>query len=135
MILVDSSVWIYYYRPTGPEKIKDTIKEAIASDIVAINGIILVEILSGISKKEDFKKVNSDFKGFHFLPLNEEIFMEASVLGSSLRGKGITIPSTDLIIASSALKTECNLYHIDFHFDTIASHVSLKATNFKKFID
>lgn len=135
MILIDSSVWIYYYRPTGPEKIKETIKEAIASDLVAINGIILVEILSGISKKEDFKKVSSDFKGFHLLPLNEEIFMEASALGSSLRRKGITIPATDLIIASSALKAECSLCHIDFHFDTIATHVSLKATNFKRFID
>jgi len=135
VILVDSSVWIYYYRPSGSEKIRETIKEAISSDLVAINGIILVEILSGISPKEDFKKVSYAFKGFHFLPLGEEIFVEASTLGSSLRRKGITIPATDLIIAASALKADCTLYHIDSHFDTIAAHVSLKATNFKKFID
>jgi predicted nucleic acid-binding protein len=61
--------------------------------------------------------------------------MEASVLGSSLRRKGISIPATDLIIASSARNTECTFCHIDFHFDTIATHVSLEATNFKKFID
>lgn len=134
MILVDSSVWIYYYHPSGPEKIKETVKQAISSDLVAINEIILVEILSGISKKDDFKKVSSDFKGFHFLSLDEEIFGEASALGSSLRRKGITIPATDLIIASSALKADCTLYHIDSHFDTLAAHVSLKATNFKKLI-
>lgn len=135
MILVDSSVWIYYYRPSGPEKIKETIKEAISSDLVAINGIISVEILSGISKKEDFNKVSSDFKGFHFLSLDEEIFVDASALGSSLRRKGITIPATDLIIASSAIKADCTIYHIDSHFDTLADHVSLKAINFKKLID
>jgi metal-responsive CopG/Arc/MetJ family transcriptional regulator len=39
------------------------------------------------------------------------------------------------VIASSARKAECTLFHIDFHFDTIATRVSLKATNFKKFID
>ncbi len=135
MILVDSSVWIYYYRPSGPEKIKETIKEAISSDLVAINGIISVEILSGISKKEDFNKVSSDFKGFHFLSLDEEIFVDASALGSSLRRKGITIPATDLIIASSAIKADYTIYHIDSHFDTLADHVSLKAINFKKLID
>lgn len=132
--MADSSVWIYYYRPSGPQKIREIIQEAIASDLVATNGIILVEILSGISKEKDFKTVHSDFKGFHRLTLDEEIFADASALGSSLRRKGITVPATDLIIASSALKADCTLYHINSHFDSIAAFIPLKATNLKKFI-
>ena len=135
MILADSSVWIHYYRRAGPQKIRETLKEAISSDLIATNGIVIVEILGGISKKEDFEKVDSDFRGFHILPLSDEIFFEASSLGSSLRRKGITIPATDLVIAISALKTDCTLYHVDSHFDTISAHTSLKATNFKEHID
>jgi len=131
MNLVDSSVWVCYYRP-GNEEIKEVIKEAIRLDRVAVNGIIMVEILSGISKKEDFEKVKSDFGGFHILPMEERVFEKASELGSSLRKNGLTIPSTDLIIASSALLSDCTLYHLDFHFDVISKHTRLKAKNLEK---
>ncbi|RMG71225.1 MAG: PIN domain nuclease [Nitrospirae bacterium] len=127
MILVDSSVFIEYYRADGSDKIKDVIKEAIYHDLVAINGIIMVEVLSGISHKSDFEKVKSDFKGFHFLPLSEKEFIDASLLGSKLRAKGKTVPSTDLIIASSAINNDAVLYHLDKHFDIIAKYSSLKS--------
>jgi len=134
MILVDSSAWVYYYRPSGPQRVREIIQEAIASDLVATNGIILVAILSGISNEKDFMAVRSDFKGFHRLTLDDEIYDGASSLGSSLRRRGITIPATDFIIAYLALQAGCTLFHIDTHFDTIASHVSLKARNLKEFL-
>lgn len=129
MILVDSSVWIPYYRADGMKKIQDTVKKAISLDLVAINGIIVVEILSGISKNTEFNKVSSDFKGFHYVSLSMHDFFEASLLGSSLRSKGLTIPATDLMIAISAIKNGNMLYHLDSHFDLIAKHTSLKSAN------
>lgn len=129
MILVDSSVWIPYYRPEGSKKLKDIIKEVIQSDLVAVNGIVIAEILSGISKENDFKKVGSHFKGFHYLALSEDDFFEASLLGSFLRKKGITVPTTDLIISASSIKSESVLYHLDSHFDLISKHTALKVKN------
>lgn len=132
MILVDSSVWIDYYRPEGIEGLKNIVKEAISSDLVAVNGVIIVEVLSGISKEAQFRQVGSDFKGFHYLSLSEEDFFEASSLGSSLRKKGVTVPPTDLVIAASAMKAGNTLYHLDSHFDLIAEHTSLKVGNLIK---
>lgn len=130
MILIDSSVWVAYYRTEGSERLKNVVKEAIHSDLVFVNRIVIVEVLSGISKEGEFKKVKSDFKGFHNLSLSEEDFFYASSLGSSLRAKGVTIPSTDLIIATSAIMAKCILYHLDSHFDIIAGHnPSLKVRN------
>jgi predicted nucleic acid-binding protein len=129
MILVDSSVWIAYYRPEGSVGLKNVIKEAIFNDLVSVNGIIIVEVLSGISKVGEFKKVRSDFRGFHHLSLPEEDFFEASSLGSSLRREGVTVPSTDLIIALSAIKAKNSLYHLDNHFDLIAEHSPLEVKN------
>jgi len=51
MILVDSSVWICYYKANGDAKIKQIMVDVIDKDLVAINGIIIVEVLSGISRK------------------------------------------------------------------------------------
>ncbi len=127
MILVDSSIFIEYYRADGSNKIKEILKEAIYHDLVAINGIIMVEVLSGISHRADFEKVKSDFKGFHYFPLSEKEFIDASLLGSKLRAKGKTVPSTDLIIASSAINYDTTLYHLDKHFDIIAKHSALKS--------
>ncbi|MCL4557264.1 MAG: PIN domain nuclease [Deltaproteobacteria bacterium] len=131
MILVDSSVWIYYYRPGGADRIKDLIIDAITGDEIAVNGIIKVEILNGITEEKDFEKVKSDFDAFVTIALDDPVFMTAGELGSSLRKKGFSIPATDLIIAASALKSGCSLFHIDSHFDTIARYAPLNARNLK----
>ncbi len=129
MNLVDSSAWISYYRSGGSEKLKNLIKDVISIDHVVVNGVIVVEVLSGISKEGEFQKVRSDFGGFHFESLSDADFFEASALGSSLRRKGVTVPATDLIIATSALKAGHTLYHLDNHFDLIAKHAPLKVRN------
>jgi len=132
MILIDSSVWINYYRSDGEPRIKQIVIDAIDKDLVAINGIIMVEILSGISRKKEFEKVKNDFMGFHILPINDKVFLKSATIGSYLRRKGITVPSTDLIIAASAINSKSILYHIDNHFDMIAKHTELKAKNLSK---
>lgn len=129
MILVDSSAWIVYYRSEGSRKIKGLIKKAISSDLVAVNGVIIVEVLSGISNEAEFKKVRSHFQGFHDLSLSENDFIEASLLGSSLRRKGVSVPPVDLMIAASAIRTKSRLYHLDGHFDLIARHAPLDGKN------
>ena len=134
MILVDSSIWIYYYRPKVAERIKSLIIDAIAGDEVAVNGIVKVEILNGITEVKDFEKVKSDFEAFKTINMDDSIFNTAGELGSSLRKKGFGIPATDLIIAACALKSGCSLFHIDSHFDTIARYTQLNAKNLKNLI-
>lgn len=132
MILVDSSVWISYYRPSDAKNLHEELHRLIINDMIAVNGIIMVEILSGVTREDDFKKVESDFYGFHILDLNETTFHLASSLGSFLRKKGMSIPATDLIIAASAIQNDCVLYHIDKHFDIVSKHGALKANNLGK---
>lgn len=129
MILIDSSVWIEYYRPHGAAKIQSMVIEAISHDLAAVNGIIDVEILGGITGSAELAAVSSDFDGFHMLELTGESFRGAATMGSRLRKRGLTVPATDLIIAASAIENNAELYHIDNHFDLIARHTALKARN------
>ncbi len=112
-----------------PEKIENLLREIILADMTAINGIIMTEVLSGILKTKEYDMVSSDFKGFHYLEITEDVFSRASLMGSALRRKGITVPATDLIIASSAIISGCAVYHMDSHFDVIAKNTELKAKN------
>lgn len=132
--MIDSSVWIYYYRPSGSIRIQELITTAILEDLAAVNGIIKVEILSGISRETEYKAVESDFDGFNCFEITADTFKKASVTGFNLRKNGITVPSTDLIIAATAVENNAVLYHIDKHFGLISKHSRLRQKNLEELI-
>lgn len=130
MILVDSSALIEYYRPTGSPPVRAAVIEAINADRAAVNGIVQVEVLAYLSPwRVNYSKLVSDFRILRWLYLSESEFDLACELGQRLREKGITVPSTDLIIAASAMLSDATVYHIDSHFDDMARHCDLKARN------
>ncbi len=129
MILVDSSAFIEYYRPSGNPRVRDAVAAAVASDQVAVNGIVRVEILGFAAGDEERRLLTSDFQAFHDLPLDRAAFDLACDLGFDLRRRGYTVPATDLVIAASALRGRAHLYHVDGHFDRIAELSDLEATH------
>ncbi len=131
MILTDSSALIEYYRPSGDPRTRATIAEAVATDSVAINGLIQVELMAFASSQKDHDNLAADFRAYHWLELGHTQFDLAADLGFRLRQEGFTVPATDLIIAASAISSNATLYHLDAHYDQIAKHSSLKAENLK----
>ncbi len=129
MIVVDSSAFIEYYRPSGNPELQNAVLEVIQKDIVAVNGIIQVEIVAFAATVAEYEKLRIDFKAFHWLNLTHKEFDLAAELGNTLRRKGITIPPTDLVISASAINAKAVLYHTDAHFDAVAGHTELKAEN------
>ena len=73
----------------------------------------------------------ADFTAFHWLELGRAQFDLAADLGFRLRQDGFTVPPTDLVIAASAIDSNATLYHLDAHYDEIARHSALQATNLK----
>lgn len=126
-ILADSSVLIEYYRPEGSQRVGERLAEAIGADRITTNGIIQTEILAFVRNERDYKSVAADFAAFHWLDLTEDDFDLACRLGFTLRGHGLTIPPTDLIIAASALRAGAAVWHLDSHFDQIAEHSELRS--------
>ena len=127
LIVVDSSAFIEYYRPSGSPKVRAAVAEAIASERVAINGVIQVEILAFAPDQASYRKLQADFQAFHWLNLGPEEFALATDLGFQLRRLGVTIPPADLIIAASAIQAGAVVYHVDGHYDSIAQHSDLTA--------
>ena len=111
MILVDSSAWIEFYRPSGDQRVASTVAKVIEEDMVCTNGI---------------------FRAFHWLKFGHNDFDLASKMGFDLRRGGVTVPATDLIIAASAIHADATVYHLDSHFDQIAKNARLKAVHLKK---
>ena len=121
MILADSSALIEYYRPAGEPSVQAAVGDAIAADLLAVNGIIQVEIIGFALHEKERSMLLADFSAFHQLPLEASVFALAADLGFDLRRRGRTVPATDLIIAASAISSKAELLHTDGHFREIAA--------------
>lgn len=126
-LLLDSSVWIDYYRPGGRRDRREAIREALARDRVATTAMIVTEILQGASTAEDYEALREDFAALHWLDITQHTSETAGRFGCDLRRRGEPVPATDLIIAAVALEHGYGLWHLDAHFETIA-----KVTPFKE---
>ena len=125
MILVDSSVWIEYYRTDGDPRYKRWVAEAIRRDQVAVNAIVAAEILTFTRDRGQYETVAADFSAFHWTAVDRAVGLRASDLGFRLRRNGVTVPATDLLIFASAFEARAELMHHDGHFASIAKAVPL----------
>ena len=120
MILVDSSVWIEYYRAKGDARYKRWVAEAIRQDQAAVNAVVAAEILTFTRDRGQYETVAADFSAFHWTAVDRTVGLRASDLGFRLRRNGVTVPATDLLIFASALEAGAELMHHDGHFASIA---------------
>ncbi len=125
-ILIDSSVWIEYYRPRGPKTVQDKVREALARDAVVTTGIVVIEVLQGARTEEAYTMLWGDVTGLRWLEPSAEAIEVAARLGFDLQRLGSPVPATDLLIASMALQHGSRLWHRDAHFSRIAAHSSLQ---------
>ena len=127
MILVDSSVWIDYFRAT------DTPQAALLDSMfgrtpLAVGDLIAAEVLQGVRDEREFKWVKRTFDSFAHVDLCDyELAIKASENYRSLRAKGITIRKTiDTLIATRCIEDGLTLLHADRDFLPFAEHLGLR---------
>jgi predicted nucleic acid-binding protein len=117
-ILVDTSIWIEYFnRPES--KAGARLEKLIKEGDVCSAGVILTELLQGAKIEKEFNAILESFIVLPFLNTTIDTWIRAGKISFSLRRKGITIPTTDLIIASLAMEHGCSVFTIDPHFEKI----------------
>ncbi|MFQ5899818.1 MAG: PIN domain nuclease [Candidatus Methylomirabilia bacterium] len=126
-IVIDSSVWIEYYRPAGSPALREAVRGILSKDLAVTTGLIVVEVLQGAKTDADYALLKQDFSALPWLDLSVRAVMEAARLGFDLSRRGTPVPATDLLIAAVALAHDCELWHLDAHFDRISSLTSLSA--------
>ncbi len=114
-ILVDTSAWIdYFNRPDSWAG--GTVEMALKEGRVVTAGIVLTELLQGAKSQGEFDAILEGMAALPILETTHSTWVEAGRISFSLRRKGVTIPTTDLIIASLALEHGCMIFTMDPHF-------------------
>jgi hypothetical protein len=101
--IIDSSVWIEYFK-NRKFKLGDIIDSLIQEDKVYTNGIVISELLLGTKDNKESKKLKEAFLGLHYIELDSERFLKVGYNGYLLKKKGIRVPLTDLIIATTCIE-------------------------------
>jgi len=128
LILVDSSVWIDFFRGANSPQ-RQTLHRLIESEAdISITEIIMTEILQGIKQEKDFQTTKKYLLEFPiYSPGGLKTYLEAVGIYRECRKKGKTIRTTiDCIIAAICLEHDLTLLHKDSDFDYIAACTGLK---------
>jgi predicted nucleic acid-binding protein len=130
VILVDSSVWVDYFRGVDtPEA--DKLDTLLGVEQVMTGDLILTEVLQGFISEREFNQGRKLLASLPTIPLvGEEIAVQAARNFRKLRTRGITIRKTiDTLIATSCIEKEIALLYSDRDFDPFVQHLGLRSAN------
>lgn len=126
MILVDSSVWIDYFRGT-PTAASERLDSLLGSEPLAIGDLIMAEVLQGFMRDQDFNLAEKLLSSLTVVDLGGlEIAIRAAKNYRTLRRLGITARKTiDTLIATRCIVSGYTLLHTDRDFDPFVEHLGL----------
>lgn len=127
MILVDSSVWIDYFRGKARPH-TDTLDGLLGSEPLAIGDLILTEVLQGFGSEREFNRARKLLTSLEIVELGGELVaIQAARNFRRLRGLGITVRKTiDTVIATRCIVSDHALLHNDRDFDAFEKHLGLR---------
>jgi predicted nucleic acid-binding protein len=111
MILVDSGVLIDFLRTKDRR-----LAQLFQTLPVATCGVIRAEILAGARGVADRQRLIAFLAPFHVVPIQESIWDAVGDTLATLGGQAITVPLTDVLIATLAIANNLELWQRDHHF-------------------
>ena len=127
MILVDSSVWIDYFRGTITAQ-TGKLDGLLGHEPLAIGDLILTEVLQGFDNQRDFNAAVKMLTSLMVVELGgREIAIQAARNFRALRRLGVTVRKTiDTVIATRCIESRYGLLHNDRDFDPFAKYLGLR---------
>jgi predicted nucleic acid-binding protein len=127
LILLDTSVLSLAFRrqkhpgTSEPNAAAELAKMIEADWPLAVPGIVLQELLSGIRGVSEFERLRGLVEGFPLIVATIPHHLAAAELANSCRARGIAAGAVDCLIAAQAIATGSALFTFDQDFARIAS--------------
>ena len=121
-VLVDTSIWIEYFRSGNNSDILDFL---IDENLIVTNDLILAELIPSLrvqNQRRIIKLLHSINKIELLINWDQIIEFQFKCIKNGLNGIGIP----DLIIAQNAKQNHCKIYTLDRHFELMKDIVKLQ---------
>lgn len=128
MILVDSSVWIDYFRGTETPQV-EKLDSLLGNVPIATGDLVLTEVLQGFASDRDFNQAKKLMTSLVIVDLaGQSIAIQAAKNFRVLRSLGITVRKTiDAVIATRCIESGLPLLFSDRDFDPFVEHLGLRS--------
>jgi len=128
MIVVDSSVWIDYFRGTSTRQ-TNTLDSLLDTEIVATGDLMLTEVLQGFSRERDFHRAKALLTSLMIVDIaGSDVAIKAAENFRVLRTLGFTVRKTiDTFVATRCIESGYSLLYSDRDFNPFVIHLGLRA--------
>ena len=120
-VLVDSSIWVDYFRGRGASDVLDLLIE---ENLVVTNDLILAELIPALHVGRQSRLISllKEVERYPITPNWDDLIqMQITCLKNGINGIGIP----DLIIAQNAIQHDLQLLTRDRHFALLSEYVRL----------
>jgi predicted nucleic acid-binding protein len=126
VILVDSSVWVDYFKGQKSAQ-TDCLDELLSQQPILIGDIILTEVLQGFTSDSDFNKALRILGALELIEIGGRgVGIQAARNYRLLRARGITVRKTiDTLIATRCIEDGIPLLFSDRDFQPFVDHLGL----------
>ena len=133
MVLVDSSVWIDFFRGTMTPQ-ADRLDALLGNEPLAVGDLILTEVLQGFSSEQDFKQARKLLGALDVVDIGgQEVAVQAARNFRILRAQGVTVRKTiDTLIATRCIEDDYSLLFSDRDFEPFVQHLGLRSAMSEK---
>jgi len=128
VILVDSSVWIDYFRGTVTPQ-AEKLESLLGTEPIATGDLILTEVLQGFVSDRDFNQARKLLTSLVVVDLaGQDIAIQAAKNFRALRALGVSVRKTiDTVIATRCIESGLPLLYSDRDFDPFVEHLGLRS--------
>ncbi len=128
MILVDSSVWIDYFRGAATPQ-AERLDSLLGSEPIATGDLILTEVLQGFVNDGDFDRARRLMLSLVVVDIGgQRLAIQAARNFRALRTLGVTARKTiDTMIATRCIEGRLGLLYSDRDFDPFVEHLGLRS--------
>lgn len=114
-VLVDTSVFIDFFRGKEPPAFKDLL----LNNQIFLSHFVRLELLQGV-RKQELHTIEYVLGGLEMIPHQEEIFEVSEKLLHKLKGAGLNLGIIDLFLAAESILMSAPIYSFDRVFEKLA---------------
>lgn len=130
MTLVDSSVWIDFFRDRSTPQV-EWLDRHLGLEPLVVGDLILVEVLQGFRDDRGFEEARRLLGRLEQIDIaGRDIAIEAARNYRTLRGFGVTVRGkVDVLIATRCVASGLRLLHADGDFRSFEEHLGLRSVD------
>jgi tRNA(fMet)-specific endonuclease VapC len=123
-ILVDTSVWIDYFKGKPSLSLKK-VDEILSKHEVYVPKVVIAELIQGSKSEREVSIIEDFVDAFNIIDQREDSWIKAGKLSYNLKKKGKNVHLTDCYIAVIAQENGCRILSLDVHFKEIQKGLNI----------